>query len=391
MIICFNCSRATKLQLDHLVEFHHYEDYAEAIASAVENMATIQNELKSRNHLVLDVNDEVPYELPKNQQEDAILGEQTSDFRPGPLKKHTHGAQMPNPSRVPSFFSQINIQGNRKTSTAKYPTSDWKPGDTVPVHQWIFGQYNRILPVKAGCRGFARLLQESADGLTFPEGPNRLATEATILGDYLSYIDSFRELSRDESLATAFPSQGDSVSKSQTRFANQFVATVSKNGHLSSLAVDLKLFNWSNTSRTHIKLTEAGWQFALMSNPILDPETVDGNKFRFTDNEIEFLLDHIAHHVPREDFAYSIILQAILDRANTPVALDTAIQKYIKHDLKRNLSSSFYSSQRSGAVSRMVDLGLVQRERDGVKVNYVVTPIGQRYLDETHLQYREER
>ena len=391
MIICFNCTRVTKQQLEELIKNHHYEDYAEAIASAIENMVTIQNELASRSHLVLDVNAEVPFKLPKNERKDSLIREQTIDFSQGPPRRHSHVDPLPKPSRVPGFFTQIDIQDNRKASITDYPTSDWKLGETVPVHQWIFGQYNRLLPVKAGCRGFARLMKEYSDGLTFPEGPHRLASEATKLGDYLLYIDSLKQFSRDESLATAFPTHGDSVSKSQTRFANQFVAAVSKNEQLSSLAVDLKLVNWDNESRTHIKLTEAGWNYALMPNPILDAETIEGKTVRFNDDEIEFLLNHIALHVPREDFAYSVILDAILDGANTPSALDFALQKHIRQDQKRELSSSFYSSQRSGAVSRMVDLGLVQRIRDGVKVNYVVSPTGERYLGEVHSRNHKER
>jgi hypothetical protein len=49
-------------------------------------------------------------------------------------------------------------------------------------------------------------------------------------------------------------------------------------------------------------------------------------------------------------------------------------------DKEKTLSESFLASQRSGAISRMEDLRLVLRVRDGVRVFYDVTDIGERYM-----------
>ena len=388
MIICFSCSPKTKKQLDHLLTAQQYEDYADAISSAIENLVAIQAELGHRGHVIIS-EDFTPTKQQAKVGFNRRRKQQLAVTQPRPLHRDEHGADPVHFAKVSDFFSLDGYDGYPAECIASLPSDVWVPGETVPIHRWTLGQYNRLLPVKTGCRGLARLLRDEPTGVTLPEGPSRLAVAATQLGDYLAYIDGLREHSRDEALATAFPTSGGSVAKSRTRFANQFVASVNSKGQLSGLSIDLKLINWASGSNKRLQLTEAGWRFALMKNPVLD-QAVEDTIQRFSNEETEFLLDHIARHVPAEDFAYSVVLRAILDGTNTPEAIDDALKYYAPDDEDRKLSNSFLASQRSGAVSRMTDLGLVERQRTGVRVRYVATPAGQRYLDEIHVRYREE-
>ena len=58
------------------------------------------------------------------------------------------------------------------------------------------------------------------------------------------------------------------------------------------------------------------------------------------------------------------------------------MKKYLSEDRASDLSQSFLASQRSGAVSRMSDLGLIERRREGVRVFYAVTDDGRAFLRE---------
>ena len=258
------------------------------------------------------------------------------------------------------------------------PPQTWAPGETVPMNRWTFGQYNRLLPVKATCRGLARLLLDEPSGISIQFAPHHLAAEATALGDYLATLDEIRRHTRDEKLATAFPTKSTNVAKSQARFANQFVAIPTKSG-LSGLPVNLKLINHTRESKSHLQLTQAGWRFALLKNPILD----QGRKThaaRFSDEEKEFLLRHVTQSVPVEDFTYRAVLRAMLGGANTPGTADSALRQFIPQaDLDRP-TPAFLASQRSGAISRMTDLGLIKRQRSGVRVTYEVTTTGRQYV-----------
>lgn len=45
--------------------------------------------------------------------------------------------------------------------------------------------------------------------------------------------------------------------------------------------------------------------------------------------------------------------------------------------MKDDITKTCLSTQRTGAISRMVDLGLVAREKSGLRVTYLVTQPGQ--------------
>jgi hypothetical protein len=290
-------------------------------------------------------------------------------------------ASLPNiPTQVPEIFLLDDV-GGEPSSFASLPGDVWAGGQKVPLERWIFGQYNRLLPAKASCRALVHLSSGKPDGVPLSEAASRVSEEALNLGNFLAHRDKQSGTKRDNSLSTAFPSLVREVEKSQLRYANHFVASVSKQGRVSGLLIDLKLINYTSGKNPHLKLTEPGWRFATLRNPILDGGTADTTQ-KFTAEEKSFLLDHISSSVPAEDFAYRAILAAVDEGAKTPEELDSALQRYVSKDAGRNLTKSFLASQRSGTISRMADLGLITRERDGVKVSYVITDLGKQFVED---------
>jgi hypothetical protein len=265
-------------------------------------------------------------------------------------------------------------------SLADLPDDIWAIRQEIPLDRWFFGQYNRLLPAKASCRALAHLLIDQPRGVLLDDATGQIAAEAAVLGDFLAYHDKQNGVGRDDALSTAFPSTGENSDKSRLRYANQFVASVNKQGQVSGLLIDLKLINSRGGRKAaRLMLTEVGWEFATMPNPILD-DSQERPTQKFSESERDLLLTHIAQSVPVEDFAYRTILATIVKGENTPDTIDAALLRDIPQDTDRSLSKSFLSSQRSGAISRMTDLGLVKRVRNGVRVSYVVTDIGKRYL-----------
>jgi hypothetical protein len=261
-------------------------------------------------------------------------------------------------------------------TTAQLLPDKRRAGEAVPLEQWVFGQYNKLLPAKASCRAIARSLKDEPKGVDISEAAWQIADEAWALGDVLGARDVLYGFDRDSTLATAFPRTSDG----RRRYASQFVASITKEGRVSGLLIDLKLINRAEGTESSMLLTEAGWKFAAMQNPVLD----DGGERptrRFSEEEVEFLLDHITRNVPAEDFAYRAILKAISSGADGPEKIDAALEQYVSPEARRNLSKPFLSTQRSGAVSRMADLGLLTRVREGVKVTYLITlSVGQEFM-----------
>jgi hypothetical protein len=205
-----------------------------------------------------------------------------------------------------------------------------------------------------------------------------LAKYAAHLGDFLVALDTERQSPRDDALATAFPTTGDDAEKSRTRYANQFVVYENTRGEVSGLMADLKLINFTVHKKERFLVpTKVAWQLARLENPIIDTPNKES---KFSQEERRLLIDHIVRSVPVEAFAYRSILEAVRAGHNTPDTIDAALKPYVTADKAEKLSQSFLASQRSGAISRMSDLNLIERQREGTRVSYAVTSEGQEFL-----------
>jgi hypothetical protein len=153
-------------------------------------------------------------------------------------------------------------------------------------------------------------------------------------------------------------------------------------GELSGLMIDLKLINVVHVQKERkIVPTRIAWQFAALPNPLLDSVS-EGQPERFSSEERVFLTTHILRSVPVEGFAYRVILEAVRQGQTSPEQIDTALKVYLDDGRAEDLSQSFLASQRSGAISRMSDLGLIERRREGVRVNYAATENGIAFLNQ---------
>ncbi len=118
--------------------------------------------------------------------------------------------------------------------------------------------------------------------------------------------------------------------------------------------------------------------FANLINPLLDQPVLEKPAQKFSQEEIAWLGDHIAKNVPVEACAYRTILNGLQDGQKTPDALDHFVREHAKG--KNDLTEAFVSTQRSGAVSRMADLNLIRRQRDGTKVSYEITELSEKWM-----------
>jgi hypothetical protein len=126
-----------------------------------------------------------------------------------------------------------------------------------------------------------------------------------------------------------------------------------------------------------------------MPNPLLD-FTESAGREKLSEDEIRFLLEHIRKLVPVELSAYTAIIDGIKDKSNTPEKLDEYLcrrfhlQVVDKADPKKpeEITKTFLSTQRTGAVSRMADLNLLWREKKGLNVSYTVSHPGEVFRSE---------
>jgi predicted MarR family transcription regulator len=80
--------------------------------------------------------------------------------------------------------------------------------------------------------------------------------------------------------------------------------------------------------------------------------------------------------VPGEAKLVHLILSNVKKGAATPEELNRKVKAFYPKK-----SDNEVISIRAGAVSRICELGLLDREKDGVKVTYVVTERGEKHLE----------
>jgi hypothetical protein len=361
MVICFRLDQKSKDELDRLVAEGGYRDQSEAVAVAISNQLLLHSDASATT----GTRGPFPvhsFELGGNRDE----GETGSR----------------NIAGVPRLFSAIteDRSGVRVAQIAHEPGS---LNQVISIDQWIFGQHNKLLPVKATCRALARLLTReltSYEGVALSKASSEIASEAVLLGDYLRRRERELRLQRDETLAYAFPrSDYENEDRSRLRFATQFVGNTDSQGSLTGLPADLKLVGTDGPTGSRILLTEAGWNFAHLENPILD--ALPGRPVRkFSSDEVHFLVNHIIETVPAETFAFTTVTRLIESGANTPELLDEALGEFLPTRDAKPFSPAFLTTQRAGVISRLSDLGLVQRVRDGIKVAYAITDQARKYF-----------
>ncbi len=413
MIICFECPSATRDELDRLVAKGSYRDYGEVIVAAVRNQALMEQEVAETGPIV--INRSAPQQ--KLTSPDGAVSFMAVMGEPGPTAPvlvpeaergtRRNETDIPNNSikgdesrpaavassarhlAVPDSFKLYRFPMEPPNGLVRLPTDKLRPGQRVLLDHWVLGQYNRLLPAKANARALIRLfVEEHPKGfpiLEIRETANRVAEEAAKLGDYLAMLDRSRERSRDDALATAFPrTTGEDAHKGRSRYARQFVVYRDGGGKLSGLMWDLKFVSVVTTRKDDklIVPTRVAWEFARLKNPVLDSSVSDTTQ-KFSPTEQKILLDHIIRSVPNEVFAFRAILEAVAAQKKTPEKIDKALKAYVDDSRAQELSKSFFASQRTGAISRMNDLGLIVRERDkddGVSVKYVLTKRGREFL-----------
>ncbi|KKL50228.1 hypothetical protein LCGC14_2307580 [marine sediment metagenome] len=378
MILCFNCDAETKEVMDALLRTGQYTDFASAIACAIRNLQVLHEEMASKGAVVL------------RGVEDAKPSADREDSRASVPARARQSQQAPKPRAATSTQAETRVDTAPDIFTlaalpedapmlGPHPEGEWSSGAEVPLSRWLFGQYNRLLPAKANCRALASLLREMPDGVEIKFAATRISEQAVKLCAYLQQLDQLHGFGRDDALATAFPAPGRS-SKGVLRYANHFVARADASGRVSGLLTGLKLMShFSKGGKILLLLTEAGWEFARLPSPVFDAQGSAGPQ-KFSEEEAEFLLGHIKANVPPEEYAYSSILQAVAAGADTPDSLGSALAEKTPKEAGRDLSNGFIASQRSGAVSRMGDIGLLARAREGVRVRYVATARGEAYL-----------
>lgn len=237
---------------------------------------------------------------------------------------------------------------------------------------WLWGQVNRVLPLKFCLRALVRSLPADANVIEYWNLSRHLCAEAREFGSMLGQKDRQLAKTRGEGLSAAFPT-GSDVDKASERFRNLFLGALRSDGKPSGALPQLKFIALvKDGDAIGVGITRAGLQFAEIESPVLDRGDFAS---ALSEEEATYYLGHILATVPGEVQAFKMILSAISTGKTRREDLNAAIA-----NLYRKWSEPLVNTQRTGAMSRMFELGLISKVKSGVTVQYGMTARGEEFL-----------
>ncbi len=238
-----------------------------------------------------------------------------------------------------------------------------------------WGLYNRIFPVKITVRVLSQMLAEKGQKTVDLKTLREQATARARLVAHVLGSNRREKRPRSERLFTALPFRKSD--RSAERFENMFVGSVSLAGKAEGFPALLGFFVLRREDgRAVASLTGDGYAFARLKNPVLDREATGAiPNSTLSEEEADFYLSHIKRVLPREWELSTRVLEQIGEGVNTTDGIDQVVLETV-----RDLKPPLVPPTRSGMISRLGELGLVQRRQDGIKVLYALTERGEGFL-----------
>jgi len=280
----------------------------------------------------------------------------------------------------------LKIKGNRP-SPVPLPDSDdlvdslprLRKNDIDVKYIWLWGQINRIFPVKVGVRTLYNLLGDK-QWISLEEFTEKAINIASSLGSIIRSREADDKKFRMQKLSAGLPRQG--IFKSEMRYKNHFLAHIRSDDLLDGAMCLLKFANLSRKTKGEILigLTEPGIKFATITNNIIDDNNFDKS---LNEQEVSFYLDHIKKHLPGEEFAFMWLLKKLNEGISDRLSMNRVLKEEIGYLWKSKdwkSSDKFINTQRAGLMARMYELGLILKNKKGLEVRYLISGRGKEYL-----------
>lgn len=336
-------------EINSLIEKGRYQSFAQFISTAVENQIYIEKtELEEQS---FDVGrKEVSQKEESRQKKDYPVGEL-------PLSL---SAPTTLPPTVPSpSFSEL--------ACSLYEVDE--------EQCWLWGQTNKIFPVKLGLRALLTFI-DSEEWMELESFRNKAAEVASTFGRKILSYEEKKNKKRDERISAGLPI-GFEEYKSKMRYKGHFLAFMRKDGKLDGALAFLRFVNLTKNKNGNvlIGLTNSGIQFASLDNLVIDHNDFDKS---LSEKEISFYLSHISKNVRGE---FSAIKWILVKLSNGIRHIDE-----INNELKKEFgdlweaSDAVINTQRAGLMARMIELGLIDRVRKGIRVYYYMSERGKTFL-----------
>ena len=261
---------------------------------------------------------------------------------------------------------EVVLKPFKKVTSKEALPSAPSPMNKAVEGDHIFGQVNRLFPMKLACRWVMRASHSHNRWPSLSEVSDVLADDAARLGSLLEQQDFAKDRKRDDCLATGLPRRSNGPSKD--RFLSQFIARVTRGGHIFPGA--MCQYRLASIQDQTFALLQRGIDLALIENPLLDGQ-LNTSRFALSSDETHFLLGHISEWVPQEQADIEAVIGAIAAGSSTPTSLTAALRSYLPSDWNEGEIQTHVS----GLIARMSELELLRRRWHGRHVEYELSNV----------------
>ncbi len=252
-----------------------------------------------------------------------------------------------------SNLSDIEFCEYPNKSDLQYPGTDYEKS-------WLWGQINRIFPVKLAARILLKMQNDNDNSVRLEDFVKYSCEIASKFGHELSKVNNELNRSRDEKTDVALPVEGKN--KSIERYKNHFLIYQRKNDGILDGALGRMKFANINADG-FVRLTKEGYKFAKIFNPLIDDDISSSNTL--SKEEKKLYINHIKIRVPEERNPIYFFKKVISEGKQSLNEIDNEIKK-----IKPKWSDAVVVTQRAGSFGRMYELDLVRKTKDGVNVKY---------------------
>jgi predicted transcriptional regulator with HTH domain len=212
---------------------------------------------------------------------------------------------------------------------------------------------------------------------------NKTAEVAMTFGKKILSYEEKKNKKRDERISAGLPI-GFEEYKSKMRYKGHFLAFMRKDGKLDGALAFLRFVNLTKNKNGNvlIGLTDAGVHFARLENPVIDHNNFDTS---LSEKEISFYLSHVSRNV-RGEFA---AIKWLLGKLSNGITHREEINRELKKEFGDlwEASDAVINTQKAGLMARMIELGLIDRVRKGIRVYYYISDRGKTFLKEAKSRY----
>jgi len=240
--------------------------------------------------------------------------------------------------------------------------------DNINKGVWLWGQINRIFPVKIALRSLSKLIKNNE--WVSLDGFKEFATEEAIrISALISEYEIKTKKNRDEKISAGLPKKENY--KSQDRYKFHFLASMRNNDEkLDGAMAVLRMVNIKkgDNNKLYIGITKSGLDFAKLENPVLDNSNYE---ISMNEDEINFYLSYVKKYLKNEWEGIQWVLKKIGNSGTNRDTLNNNMKRTFQK--KWNCTEAVLNTQRAGLMGRMTELGLIDKKKEGIYVTYLLS------------------